>query len=235
MEGSLVAYKVFTNGSVLNASEINDNLMNQSVIVFTNDAARTAAIPTPIEGMVTYLESTDQVYVWTGATWTLLGAAAGLTYINTFSGTSTSSFSVNSVFSSTYKNYKVIISSETSTTSQLRMRMRVAGVDNSASLYFTYWTGINSSGATTISEGSTSSSPLSRSVGGTNLFHSIEFFDPFVATPTRVMGHSYNNANADQIVGGFSHAVSTSYDGFTLFPSSGVLNTVTVRVYGYKD
>ncbi len=59
MEGSLVAYKVFTNGSVLNASEINDNLMNQSVMVFSNAAARTAAITSPIEGMLTWLEDTN--------------------------------------------------------------------------------------------------------------------------------------------------------------------------------
>jgi len=51
-----VAYKVFTNGSVLQASEINDNLMRQSVMVFSNAAARTAAITSPLDGMLTYLE-----------------------------------------------------------------------------------------------------------------------------------------------------------------------------------
>jgi hypothetical protein len=69
MEGSLVAYKVFTNGSVLNASEINDNLMNQSIIVFSNEAARTAAITSPIEGMVTYLEDTASYESYDGAAW----------------------------------------------------------------------------------------------------------------------------------------------------------------------
>jgi hypothetical protein len=69
MEGSLVAYKVFTNGSVLNASEINDNLMNQSIIVFSNAAARTAAITSPIEGMVTYLEDTAAYESYDGSAW----------------------------------------------------------------------------------------------------------------------------------------------------------------------
>jgi hypothetical protein len=69
MEGSLVAYKVFTNGSVLNASEINDNLMRQSVMVFSNAAARTAAITSPVEGMVSYLQDTDLIAIYESGSW----------------------------------------------------------------------------------------------------------------------------------------------------------------------
>jgi hypothetical protein len=69
MEGSLVAYKVFSNGSVLNASEINDNLMNQSVMVFSNSAARSAAITSPVEGMTTYLEDTNFIDTYSGTSW----------------------------------------------------------------------------------------------------------------------------------------------------------------------
>jgi hypothetical protein len=69
MEGSLVAYKVFTNGSVLNASEINDNLMRQSVMVFSNAAARTAAITSPVEGMTSYLEDTNFIDTYNGTAW----------------------------------------------------------------------------------------------------------------------------------------------------------------------
>jgi hypothetical protein len=77
MEGSLVAYKVFTNGSVLNASEVNDNLMNQAVITFTNSAARASAITSPVEGMVTYLADTDIYQFWNGSAWTNLVSAPG--------------------------------------------------------------------------------------------------------------------------------------------------------------
>ena len=64
-----MAYKVFTNGSVLNASEINDNLMRQSVMVFSNTAARSAAITSPIEGMVTYLEDSDLISIYESGAW----------------------------------------------------------------------------------------------------------------------------------------------------------------------
>jgi hypothetical protein len=72
MEGSLVAYKVFTNGSVLNASEMNEYLMNQSVITFSNSTARGSAITTPVEGMITYLEDTQTYESWDGAAWVAL-------------------------------------------------------------------------------------------------------------------------------------------------------------------
>jgi hypothetical protein len=64
-----MAYKTFTNGDVLNASEINDNLMNQSVMVFFDASSRTAAIPAPVEGMVTYLEFDNTYYGYNGGSW----------------------------------------------------------------------------------------------------------------------------------------------------------------------
>jgi hypothetical protein len=86
MEGSLVAYKVFTNGSVLNASEINDNLMNQSVMVFSNAAARTAAITSPVEGMLTWLEDVNRYEVYT-TTWVqLINPNAWVSYTPTLTG-----------------------------------------------------------------------------------------------------------------------------------------------------
>lgn len=77
MEGSLVAYKVFTNGSVLNASEINENLMQQSIAVFSNSAARTAAITSPVEGQLTYLLDTAVYESYDGAAWVEFGAGGG--------------------------------------------------------------------------------------------------------------------------------------------------------------
>jgi hypothetical protein len=102
MEGSLVAYKVFTNGSVLNASEINDNLMNQSVMVFSNSTARAAAIATPLEGMLTWLQDTNKYQNYNGSAWVDLGGGAILQVVqavksDTFTTTSTSFTAVTSL------------------------------------------------------------------------------------------------------------------------------------------
>ena len=68
-----MAYKVFTNGGVLPASDLNDYLMRQSVIVFSNATARSSAITSPSEGMVTYLEDTNALNVYNGSAWVSLG------------------------------------------------------------------------------------------------------------------------------------------------------------------
>lgn len=64
-----MAYKVFTNGSVLNASDINDNLMNQSVMVFSSVGARSAALVSPVEGMVTYIQTEKEFFTYDGTSW----------------------------------------------------------------------------------------------------------------------------------------------------------------------
>ena len=53
--------KIFVAGEILTASDVNTNLMDQAVMVFDDAAARTTAIPSPVEGMVTYLKDTDAV------------------------------------------------------------------------------------------------------------------------------------------------------------------------------
>jgi formylmethanofuran dehydrogenase subunit A len=64
-----MAYKVFSNGSVLNASDLNDYLMNQSVMVFSSSTARASAITSPTEGMMTYLEDTNRFQYYNGTAW----------------------------------------------------------------------------------------------------------------------------------------------------------------------
>lgn len=76
-----MAYKTFANGFVLNASELNTYLMNQSVIVFDDAAARTSGIAAPSEGMVTYLKDTNALEYYTGSAWATVGADTTLTNV----------------------------------------------------------------------------------------------------------------------------------------------------------
>lgn len=61
--------KVFTAGEVLAASDVNGYLMDQSVMVFADEAARTSAIGTPTEGMFTYTSDDDAFEYWDGSAW----------------------------------------------------------------------------------------------------------------------------------------------------------------------
>lgn len=62
-------YKTFVNGDVLTASQVNTYLMEQAVMVFASAAARTAAIATPTEGMVTMLKDTNAIEMYDGTSW----------------------------------------------------------------------------------------------------------------------------------------------------------------------
>lgn len=60
----------FVNGQTLPASRVQDYLMNQSVMVFVNDAARTSALyGTVTQGMLTFLTSTNSLEYYDGSAW----------------------------------------------------------------------------------------------------------------------------------------------------------------------
>jgi hypothetical protein len=63
-------YKLFNTGDVLLASEVNTYLMQQTVMVFDDAAARTTALSGVVaEGMLSYLKDTNAVEVYDGANW----------------------------------------------------------------------------------------------------------------------------------------------------------------------
>jgi len=72
-----MAYKVFSNGDALTGGELNTYLMNQSVMVFASTTARDAALTTPNEGMVVWLQDSDKYVYYTGSAWADLISAAG--------------------------------------------------------------------------------------------------------------------------------------------------------------
>ena len=82
--------KTFVAGEILTASDVNTNLMDQAVMVFDDDAARSAAIPTPSEGMISYLKDSDQLFKYTTA-WV---PAGGLVQTKTVLKTNVQSSSV---------------------------------------------------------------------------------------------------------------------------------------------
>ena len=71
--------KVFTAGEVLAAVDVNGYLMDQSVMVFADEAARTAAIASPTAGMMTFLVDVAAVNVWDGSAWVEVSGGGGVT------------------------------------------------------------------------------------------------------------------------------------------------------------
>ena len=247
MEGSLVAYKVFTNGSVLNASEINDNLMNQAVITFTNSTARASAITSPVEGMVTYLADTDTYQFWNGTAWANLvpPATSGLNLITTQTFTGVASVSLGSnaspIFSSTYDNYRIVFDtgSSTDTARTISLRMRANTTDDSTLFYSHANSGIDATGTAQNSSGTGQSSSLivsSAHFGNSRVVATFDLVNPFIADQTFGLGINRGILNSGNMIHqslSFQNANFTSFNGFTLLNSAGNFTNGRISVYGY--
>lgn len=98
----------FTTGDVLSAAAANGYLASQTVMVFANSTARTAAITTPYEGMMSYLKDTNSVEYYSGSAWVAVsgGASGGMTLLST-TAMSGSTLTVSSI-SQSYKHLLVI-------------------------------------------------------------------------------------------------------------------------------
>lgn len=82
--------KLFVSGDVLTAAQVNTYLMDQAVMRFANEAARTAAFggagePVLASGMVSYLIDVASVQVYDGSAWVAIGAGADILQVQVFS------------------------------------------------------------------------------------------------------------------------------------------------------
>lgn len=71
-----LGYIEFTTGDVLTAASANGYLASQVVMVFADAAARTSAIASPQEGMISYLKDTNATQYYSGSAWVSIGGSA---------------------------------------------------------------------------------------------------------------------------------------------------------------
>ena len=70
--------KVFVAGEILEAAQVNGYLMDQTIMVFADAAARTTAIPTPSQGMFAYLIDSSTLFTYDGSDWLPFEAGGGV-------------------------------------------------------------------------------------------------------------------------------------------------------------
>jgi hypothetical protein len=205
------------------------------VLPFADAAARTAAIPTPTDGQFTYLQDTNTPEFYDGSNFVPVGTAPGLVHINTTTFSAVSSVSVDDVFTSVYKNYRMLVEITGGTgASHLMIRLRVAGSDSSTGYQYQRLV-INSTSASP----SRALSQTEARIGDPNelSFSTVELSSPQLATITALQSLNMGFGDTSSISGliyFLTHTVATAYDGFTLFPTSGNI-TGTIHIYGYKN
>jgi hypothetical protein len=62
-------FKLFQDGNVLLASEVQDFMMDQQIMVFADSTARDAAITSPSEGMFAFIKDEVQLTFFNGTIW----------------------------------------------------------------------------------------------------------------------------------------------------------------------
>jgi hypothetical protein len=209
-------------------------------MVFDDSATRATAIGTAnfSEGMVTYTKDDDAIQVYDGSDFVGVGSDSGLIHIETQALSAVSGISFNNVFSSTYDNYKFILTGVGSLAgTDIQIRLRAGGTDNSTAS--SYVSQLLRSSSTTV-QGVRITDTVWRNFFLHNTLKSafeFDFYDPFKASAT---AFSISNVYAEtggrvEIYMG-THNQATSYDGFSLIVAApaGATMTGSISIYGYK-
>ena len=157
---------------------------------------------------------------------------AGLVYITSVTlGTGISSLTVSNCFSSTYDNYKIVISGGASS-AQCSLKFELGG--STTAYYGTY---LYANYATPTPLAATINNQASMIyAGGANINTinmNLELQNPFLAKITNIQAltvlwqNNYGHAICD-------HELANSYTSFRIFPDTGTLTGGTITVMGYR-
>ena len=230
--------KTFVAGEVLLAQDVNGYLMDQSVMVFGGTAARSSAIPTPTEGMMSYRTDDNVVEVFDGSAYVGVGGSdSGLIHIKTETFSAVASQSVDNVFSANFDNYKILLNNvTTSALAAFNLRLRASGTDTSTNYnrQRLLVTSTTVAGARTTSN--TSMDAVARSQIGIPVVTEIFMSGPFIANQTYASvrdSEGEYGTSVSMFFANYNQTASTSFDGFTLLCSTGNMSG-SISVYGYR-
>jgi len=163
-------------------------------------------------------------------------ASPGLVKLNTTSFSAVSSQSINSVFTSTYTNYLILIDVIPATGSQLNFKLRASGTDTSTG----YNRQVLLADDTTPSAGRTTNQTVYDLFGTTTSQRTaieILLYRPNVAGTTGgivKVSKAYDSSTPVIGIKTFGQTASTQFDGFSLIPASSTV-TGKVSVYGFSE
>jgi hypothetical protein len=222
----------FAPGEVLAAADLNDTFASKLPYSYG-----TATPSTTDSGFLWYdSNSTPPVTkYWNGSSFANLVTQPGLELITAETFSAVSSVSVNGCFTSSYANYRILISGTASTGVSSSIRLRASGTDDTGSNYINgrYYVGAAQSQAAGSTNNATTTSWPVLVYNGSSIVcaASVDVFSP--QKTTQSAAHC-QTSGAFLDLYGLSHNQGTAYDGFTIITNTGTI-TGTVRVYGYKD
>ena len=226
----------FTTGQVLTADQQNQSART-GVPVFATTTARNDAFggtgeKTLAEGQLCYVEGTG-LQTYNGSAWVTWGTAptGGLTLISTTTiGTAVASVTVSNAFSSTYDNYKIMISGGVSSAT-VSLRLQLGAVTSGYRVQL-FYAGYNT---TPLAAGGTTNASFiyAGNANSSRITMNTDIMGPNLAKPTQMFTQlaAVSDAGATQCyLDG-----TDQFTSFTIIPDSGTLTGGTIRIYGYQN
>lgn len=228
------AVPVFTAGQILTAQQQKE--INTGIPVFATTTTRDAAFggageKTLAEGQFAYIEASDTTQYYDGSTWQTLGITPGLRVVKAETAfTAASAVTADNVFTSSYTNYRILITSATAAGApQLNITLRAGGVAANTNYN---WNAFSVNGATIT--GSAASAQTSWAAGlttSTVSWWAIDLFNPQLAVATQMSLNMSQNQFQSWIYWS-NNTNATAYDGIGFAPASSTI-TGSYTIYGY--
>ena len=149
--------------------------------------------------------------------------------------TNATSVTINGVFTSNYRNYRIICSLAQSAEAEIRLRYSVGGVVTASN----YYQGAGRAAGNvfdnySITNGAQHVISLTGSGGGTNIVSDIYRPNEVGTTGITNLGTGLGGGYGICIFGGGNQQNTTQFDGFYIFPATGTI-TGSIQVFGYND
>jgi hypothetical protein len=160
--------------------------------------------------------------------------------LNSTTITTTNTVTLDNIFTSTYRNYKIVITGTGLVSSgALNLQLRAGGVTTAGTAYSAAILGLISQGsAANLTATSAAFWQTNFVVNNLGIFaNEITLFNPQLATQTLMNSQSATSQGTAQsysFVGGGMTTVTTAFDGFILTQAGGNFSGVC-RVYGLRD
>ena len=166
-------------------------------------------------------------------------ANSGLVYITSASATSGATLNIDSIFSATYRSYRIVMEDVriVSGVTGVSMQLRASGTTNNTTYYnvrqgFDYTTG--AAGAAPTANGASWNLPLIVD-GGNSAGCAVDIFNPFLTQKTGYAGQGIDSRTNGYgaLSGSGFHNTAASYTGISINHGNTYTN-INVVVYGYR-
>jgi hypothetical protein len=222
-----------TSGAVTVTNSMATEIAAKADLIVGTGAASFDNLTVGANGTVLTADSTVSP---TGLKWAT-PSSGSIVLLNRTAFSAVSSQSINSVFSSTYTNYQVIINGYSSALADMKFNYRLSGTDATANSYRSAIATYDDLGSYAFIGGTATYLKLGKIVDSST---QRSVWNMIVAEPTanNRKGLSFTGWNGQTKIywggGDYIGSDSSAYDGFTLSCSTGTM-TGSVAVYGWKE